>query len=173
MYNNYNNGGGGGGGDHLYSNNANIWPQNIQQEYLENYNNSQQPPYGYYNYEDNNNNNEEQNEFNKTEEEIDEEMQRELAEDAPWKKIQQNTFTRWANEHLKLVNRRIEDLQYDLSDGLSLISLIEVLSHKKLPKHNKKPQFRSQKLENVSVALNFLENVEMIRLVNIGKCRRH
>jgi filamin len=107
-------------------------------------------------------------EFDKTEEEIDEEMQRELAEDAPWKKIQQNTFTRWANEHLKLVNRRIEDLQWDLSDGLNIISLIEVLSHKKLPRHNKKPMFRSQKLENVSVALDFLENVERIKLVNIG-----
>lgn len=107
-------------------------------------------------------------EFDKTEEEIDEEMQRELAEDAPWKKIQQNTFTRWANEHLKLVNKRIEDLQLDLSDGLNIIALVEVLSHKKLPRHNKKPMFRSQKLENVSVALDFLENVEHIKLVNIG-----
>lgn len=109
----------------------------------------------------------EEPEFDKTEEEIDEEMQRELAEDAPWKKIQQNTFTRWANEHLKLVNRRIDDLQWDLSDGLNIIALVEVLSHKKLPRHNKKPMFRSQKLENVSVALDFLENVEHIRLVNI------
>lgn len=109
----------------------------------------------------------EQPEFDKTEEEIDEEMQRELAEDAPWKKIQQNTFTRWANEHLKLLNRRIEDLQWDLSDGLNLIALIEVLSHKKLPRYNKKPMFRSQRLENVSVALDFLENVEHIKLVNI------
>ena len=107
-------------------------------------------------------------EFDKTEEEIDEEMQRELAEDAPWKKIQQNTFTRWANEHLKLVNKRIENLQWDLSDGLNIIALVEVLSHKKLPRFNKKPMFRSQKLENVSVALDFLENVERIRLVNIG-----
>ena len=179
MYHNYNNsgGGGGGGGDHLYNNNnaSNIWsPQ--QNEYLENYNNNnnnnnfeQSANYGnYYNqYEDNNN-----EEFDKTEEEIDEEMQRELAEDAPWKKIQQNTFTRWANEHLKLVNRRIEDLQVDLSDGTNLISLIEVLSHKKLPRHNKKPQILLKKLENVSVALNFLENVEHIRLVNIGKRER-
>ena len=113
----------------------------------------------------------EEQEFDKTEEEIDEEMQRELAEDAPWKKIQQNTFTRWANEHLKLVNRRIDDLQIDFSDGLNIIALVEVLSHKKLPRHNRKPMFRSQKLENVSVALDFLENVERIRLVNIGKLK--
>lgn len=141
-------------------------------------------PYGNYNNSNNNYQNSaptqyqqyideyDEQEFDKTEEEIDEEMQRELAEDAPWKKIQQNTFTRWANEHLKLVNRRIEDLQWDLGDGLNIISLIEVLSHKKLPRHNKKPMFRSQKLENVSVALDFLENVERIKLVNIGNYKQ-
>jgi hypothetical protein len=96
-------------------------------------------------------------------------MQRELADDAPWKRIQQNTFTRWANEHLKLVNRHIEDLQSEFSDGLNLIALIEVLSQKKVPRYNKRPNFRSQKLENVSVVLDFLENTERIRLVNIGK----
>jgi hypothetical protein len=101
--------------------------------------------------------------------EFDEDMQRELADDAPWKRIQQNTFTRWANEHLKLVNRNVNDLQLELSDGLSLVALIEVLSQKKLPRYNKRPNFRSQKLENVSVVLDYLENTERIRLVNIGK----
>jgi filamin len=98
-----------------------------------------------------------------------EDMQRELADDAPWKRIQQNTFTRWANEHLKLVNRHMDDLQLELSDGLSLIALVETLSQKKVPRYNIRPNFRSQKLENVSVVLDFLENTERIRLVNIGK----
>ena len=62
--------------------------------------------------------------------------------DAEWKRIQQNTFTRWANEHLKTVDKVIEDLSKDLSDGLKLIALIEVLSGKKMPRHNKKPNFR-------------------------------
>ncbi|KAL1493038.1 hypothetical protein ABEB36_011179 [Hypothenemus hampei] len=93
--------------------------------------------------------------------------ERELAEDAQWKKIQQNTFTRWANEHLKTVSKHIGNLETDLSDGLRLISLIEVLANKQLPKHNKKPSFRSQKLENVSVALKFLQDDEGIRIVNI------
>ena len=53
--------------------------------------------------------------------------ERELAEDAEWKRIQQNTFTRWANEHLKQADKSISDLETDLSDGLKLISLIEVL----------------------------------------------
>jgi filamin len=95
--------------------------------------------------------------------------ERDLAEDAQWKRIQQNTFTRWANEHLKTVDKFIGSLETDLSDGLKLIALVEVLSGKKLPKHTKKPTFRSQKLENVSVALKFLEHDEGIRIVNIGE----
>lgn len=96
------------------------------------------------------------------------EAERDLAEDAQWKRIQQNTFSRWANEHLKTVQLHIHSLETDLSDGLRLIALIEVLAHKRLPKYNKRPTFRSQKLENVSVALKFLEN-EGIRIVNIGE----
>ncbi|CAF2157131.1 unnamed protein product [Rotaria magnacalcarata] len=142
MYNQSANGysGGGGGGGPGYTEN----PQhNEQGEHLD------------------------EDDFGRTEEEFYEDMQRELADDAPWKRIQQNTFTRWANEHLKLVNRHIDDLQSELSDGLNLIALIEVLSQKKVPRHNKRPNFRSQKLENVSVVLDFLENTERIRLVNI------
>ncbi|KAL6464907.1 hypothetical protein MHYP_G00272240 [Metynnis hypsauchen] len=94
--------------------------------------------------------------------------EKDLADDAPWKKIQQNTFTRWCNEHLKCVNKRIADLQVDLSDGLRLIALLEVLSQKKMyRKYHPRPTFRQMKLENVSVALEFLDR-ENIRLVSIG-----
>ncbi|XP_065594358.1 filamin-C-like, partial [Cyrtonyx montezumae] len=93
--------------------------------------------------------------------------EKELAEDAPWKKIQQNTFTRWCNEHLKCVHKSIGDLQRDLGDGLRLIALLEVLSQKKMGrKHHPRPNFRQMKLENVSVALEFLER-ERIKLVSI------
>lgn len=85
-----------------------------------------------------------------------------------WKKIQQNTFTRWTNEHLKTVDSSIDDLETDLADGLRLIALIEVLSQKEMPRHNKNPKFRSQQLENVSVALQFLQD-EGIKIVNIGE----
>ncbi len=98
--------------------------------------------------------------------------EKDLAEDAPWKKIQQNTFTRWCNEHLKCINKRINDLQKDLSDGLKLIGLLEVLSQKKMyRKYHSRPNFRQMKLENVSVALEFLER-EHIKLVSIGEWRR-
>ncbi|KAM7005424.1 filamin B a isoform 2-T2 [Tautogolabrus adspersus] len=93
--------------------------------------------------------------------------EKDLAVDAPWKKIQQNTFTRWTNEHLKCVNKRIVDLQVDLGDGLKLIALLEVLSQKKMyRKYHSRPNFGQMKLENVSVALEFLEK-ENIKLVSI------
>lgn len=97
--------------------------------------------------------------------------EKDLAEDAPWKKIQQNTFTRWCNEHLKCVNKRIGNLQTDLGDGLRLIGLLEVLSQKKMfRKYNQRPTFRQMQLENVSVALEFLDK-ENIKLVSIGESR--
>jgi len=105
----------------------------------------------------------------KDEEYYDEAManaERELAEDAEWKRIQENTFTRWTNEHLRQAGSSINDLETDFSNGLKLIALLEVLSGKKMPRHNKKPTFRSQKLENVSIALKFLET-EGVHLVNI------
>ncbi|XP_061300191.1 LOW QUALITY PROTEIN: filamin-A-like [Pezoporus flaviventris] len=93
--------------------------------------------------------------------------EKELAEDAPWKRIQQNTFTRWCNEHLKAVQKRVGNLQTDLGDGLRLIALLEVLSQKKLGRrYNARPTFRQMQLENVSVALDFLER-ENIKLVSI------
>ncbi|XP_054832955.1 filamin-B isoform X2 [Eublepharis macularius] len=93
--------------------------------------------------------------------------EKDLAEDAPWKRIQQNTFTRWCNEHLRCVNKRIGNLQYDLSDGLRLIALLEVLSQKRMyRKYHQRPTFRQMQLENVSVALEFLEK-ENIKLVSI------
>ncbi|XP_074861976.1 filamin-B isoform X3 [Carettochelys insculpta] len=93
--------------------------------------------------------------------------EKDLAEDAPWKRIQQNTFTRWCNEHLRCVNKRIGNLQCDLSDGLRLIALLEVLSQKRMyRKYHQRPTFRQMQLENVSVALEFLER-ESIKLVSI------
>ncbi|XP_052780237.1 filamin-A-like isoform X2 [Mya arenaria] len=93
--------------------------------------------------------------------------ERDLADDAQWKIIQKNTFTRWANEHLKTVNKNLTELETDLSDGLRLVALVEVLSGKKFKSVNRRPNFRTQKLENVTKALEFLERDEGIRIVNI------
>jgi len=67
-------------------------------------------------------------------------------------------------------NKNIADLEFDLSDGLRLIALVEVLSGKKFAKLNRRPNFRTQKLENVTMCLRFLEEDEGIKIVNIGMC---
>ncbi|VDP50634.1 unnamed protein product [Schistosoma mattheei] len=93
--------------------------------------------------------------------------EKELAEDAQWKIFQKNTFTRWANEHLKKTDLLIEDLETDLSDGLRLVALVEVLSGHKFRHVNKRPTFRTQKLENVTTVLRYLEETEGLRLISI------
>lgn len=98
----------------------------------------------------------------------DDDWLQDLSEDAIWKRIQQNTFTRWANEHLKTVNKYIACLESDFSDGLRLLALVEVLSGKKLPRYNARPTMKAQKLNNVDTALRFLTDVEKVKLVNIS-----
>ena len=89
-----------------------------------------------------------------------------LKDPKEWTKIQQNTYTRWVNARLNPVNKNIENLQTDLANGLNLITLVEVLSSKSIPKYNKRPNFRSQKLENISIVFKFLAG-EGVFLFNI------
>ncbi|KAI6216017.1 Filamin-C [Aphelenchoides besseyi] len=96
------------------------------------------------------------------------EEDRQLLHDAGWKKIQQNTFTRWVNQHLAAVGMSIDNLETDLGDGIKLIKLVEVLAGQPITqRYNKKAQLRTQKLDNVQQALNYLENEEGITLVTI------
>ncbi len=46
----------------------------------------------------------------------------------PWVKVQQTTFTKWVNNHIKDTGKEITDLQDDLKDGLILIHLMETLT---------------------------------------------
>ena len=62
---------------------------------------------------------------------------------------------------------KIEDLEVDLSDGIALINLLEILSSKSLGKYNAKPKLRVQKIENAQFALKFLAQ-EGVKLVGIS-----
>lgn len=98
----------------------------------------------------------------------DDDWLQDLSDDAVWKRIQQNTFTRWANEHLKTVNKYVACLESDFTDGIRLLALVEVLSGKKLPRYNARPTMKAQKLNNVDTALRFLTDEEKVKLVNIS-----
>jgi filamin len=75
----------------------------------------------------------------------------------------------WTGCNTFLVERmlKIEDFCDDFTDGIQFCNLLEVISGKSLPKWNKKPRIKAQKLENVANGLNFLE-AEGIKLVGIG-----
>ena len=88
--------------------------------------------------------------------------------DTQWKIIQEKTFTRWVNEELKVQKVAAQNLATDLSDGVLLIILLEVLSQKRIGRYNKKPRIQAQKLENLEKVLKFIHS-EGIKLVNIGK----
>lgn len=100
--------------------------------------------------------------------------------DDRWIQIQKNTFTNWINEQLKKdieLNDTIivNDLQLDLSNGIILIRLINLLQHpySKVPKkYFKKPLNQHQCLENITLALNAIL-ADGIRLVNIGNTDIH
>ena len=66
--------------------------------------------------------------------------------------------------------KHLNYLEYDFAGGLCLIMLLEVLSGKKFAKFNPGLNFRTQKLESVTICLKFLENDEGIRIVNMGEC---
>jgi glutaredoxin-related protein len=53
-------------------------------------------------------------------------------------------------------------------DGLTLIALVEILSKKKLPKHNLHPRIPIAKIENLATLIKWLQEEEKIKLVNIG-----
>eukprot|EP01103_Thecamoeba_quadrilineata_P002430 TRINITY_DN12390_c0_g1_i1.p1 TRINITY_DN12390_c0_g1~~TRINITY_DN12390_c0_g1_i1.p1 ORF type:complete len:1553 (+),score=563.11 TRINITY_DN12390_c0_g1_i1:26-4660(+) len=84
-----------------------------------------------------------------------------------WETIQQKTFTKWVNSHLRKKNLVIQDLNTAFNDGIMLIQFLEIISNKDLGKYDKKPKMRIQKVGNISTALNFLKS-QKIQLVNIS-----
>lgn len=90
-----------------------------------------------------------------------------INENTGWIRIQEKTFKRWMNEHLKHRKLEVEDLTEDLADGLALINLLEVLSHKSIGRsYTKKPRINAQKMENILLTFNFLKG-EGVKIVNI------
>ena len=102
-----------------------------------------------------------------------------------WVTVQQKTFTKWSDSGRVLFNFRIltalrrlnskvnprdvhvNDLVTDLSDGVILIHLLEVLGNESLGRYASKPKLRVQRFENVNKALDFVK-ARGIQMTNIG-----
>ncbi|KAI7271181.1 alpha-actinin-2 [Hortaea werneckii] len=87
--------------------------------------------------------------------------------DQTWVKVQAKTFTKWLNNKLTARNVQVNDIVTDLSDGVILIHLLEILSQESLGRYAARPKLRVQRFENVNIALDFIKS-RKIQLTNIG-----
>ncbi|XP_045413628.1 neuron navigator 2 isoform X2 [Lemur catta] len=67
-------------------------------------------------------------------------------------------YTDWANHYLAKSGhkRLIKDLQQDVTDGVLLAQIIQVVANEKIEDINGCPKNRSQMIENIDACLNFL-----------------
>ncbi|CAF4627848.1 unnamed protein product, partial [Rotaria sp. Silwood2] len=80
--------------------------------------------------------------------------------------VQKKTFTKWINFHLsKREGLHVDDLFFDLRDGLILISLLEIFTNQTIPRERGTSKFHA--LQNIEQCLRCLEQNHNIRLVNI------
>jgi hypothetical protein len=88
--------------------------------------------------------------------------------DKNWENIQKKTFLNWMNNQLlKGGIPPISNLTSDFDSGVALIQLLTVISDENLGKFNKNPKMRIQKMENVTLALDFIRK-RGVQLTNIG-----
>jgi len=81
-----------------------------------------------------------------------------------WVRVQEMAFTQWMDETVKKRNMTVEDLRTDLEDGLKLIAFFEILcGHSMTDRYDKQPVQRIQKINNLSLALKFLERDMNVR----------
>lgn len=52
----------------------------------------------------------------------------------PWVQIQQNTFTNWINDKLKLFDIEVQDIRREIRDGVILCKLMNALKGKSIGK---------------------------------------
>ncbi|RMZ91249.1 hypothetical protein DV736_g1547, partial [Chaetothyriales sp. CBS 134916] len=84
-----------------------------------------------------------------------------------WVNVQEKTFTKWLNNKVKSRDVAVKSLVSDLSDGIILIHLLEVLSNESLGRYASNPKLRVQKFENVNKSLMYIKN-RGIHMTNIG-----
>lgn len=74
--------------------------------------------------------------------------------------MQKRTFTKWFNNHLRKKGYKpITDVQKDWSTGIMLMRVVNALYGVPMPrKYNRRPKLRPHKLDNLTLAMNMLEN---------------
>lgn len=78
--------------------------------------------------------------------------------EAQYVNTQSKAFKNWANYYLKERNLHIENLDKDLTDGVLLINLVEVLTGRSVGKYTHKPKLKVQKINNINLALGAIRS---------------
>ncbi|XP_071960426.1 filamin-A-like [Antedon mediterranea] len=84
--------------------------------------------------------------------------------DTEWTQLQQNVVIRWCNKQLEGSGKRVKSIGKDFSNGVILITLVEKVTNRKIPRYNKMALFKSKKIENVQVALELVRS-EGLKLI--------
>lgn len=76
-----------------------------------------------------------------------------------WIPLQTKVFSRWVSRELNgLPNSNVQDVTKDLSNGVSLVELAEVLTHKRAPRlWDHKPTTKIENVQNCDLAIEMLE----------------
>jgi len=86
-----------------------------------------------------------------------------------WEEVQKKAFTHWVNSQLAKRDESIENLQEGFQSGVQLVTLVEVLSGKKIEhKWTKKPNLKVHKINNCFIALNFLQNDLQLKNITVS-----
>ncbi len=85
-----------------------------------------------------------------------------------WVATQHKAFVRWINTYLEPQQLSpIQNLRTDISNGVRLIQLLEIIGGETLGRYAPNPRLRVQKAENLNIALDFIKH-RGIQLYNIG-----
>ncbi|KZZ89064.1 Calponin-domain containing protein [Ascosphaera apis ARSEF 7405] len=90
-----------------------------------------------------------------------------VSRETRWVSVQEKTFKKWLNSKIAARNLEIHDLVKDLSDGVILIHVLELLGNESLGRYASKPKLRVQRCENVMTCLKYITS-RGIPMTNIG-----
>ena len=78
------------------------------------------------------------------------------------------SIVNWLNFVLSKRKLKVDNFETSFSNGFLLKELLEILSKKQITQAlNKKCAMRVQKISNVAISLDFMQNIERIKFVNI------
>jgi hypothetical protein len=85
-----------------------------------------------------------------------------------WNEIQTKTFLSWVNHHLASKGVTVTDLREAFKDGVNLILLLEALTNRRVGRYNPNPRFTSHKLDNLLVAISFIERTWNVKVLGVN-----